>query len=402
MANAKSLVAASLGEVASIDDIHAMLPQVREEWRTKNLIERVKNLLPVDPSSACQRLLNASIHDLREKIKIAGLDIASEAAKQQKLPAVSKSEDIDSYSTANVLHLVYHMGLLRRPAWRRLRRAYDIRKDLEHEDDEYEASAAECGYIFETCIRDVLSQDPIQSIKLVDVMEIVEQSELSVLTKLTLEEFEHAPEPRQKEIYQYLISISLDASKPDIVRENCYRALACLHDITRRNVLFDVAKHFVKRIGRGEPSVVQFRVAYVAGVVPYLKKLQVKAFFESYWKRLHSTSHHWSNHEFHRSLLADLEEIGGLRFCPKELMEQFAEWLVLCYIGEPGGYGRGLNRPVFYSDIGAPMCLQILRMSKLNDGFFYTLRESSDSIARACRNEHVARRLDHIINAIEQ
>ena len=402
MANTKALVAAPRGEVAPSTNFYDMLGQVRAEWRSKKLIERVEKLLAVDPSSACQRLLNASIHDLREKIQVAGLDIASEATKQHRLPTVEKAEDIEQYTTTNVLKLAYRMGLLTRPAWRRLQRAYDIRKDLEHEDDEYEASSADCLYVFEACIKDVLSQDPIQVLKLTDVKAVIEQSEPSVLKGLALEEFEYAPEPRQREIYQYVISVSLDAKKPDIVRENCYNTLTSLREVVRSNVLIEIAKDFVERIGREEPSALEFRVAYAGGVVPYLKKLQVKAFFESHLTRLKSTSHHWSHYESHRTVLADLEEISGLKFCPKGLQRDFVEWLTLCYIGEPGGYGRGVNRAVFYSDIGAPICLRILRMSELDDKVVREWLESSSQIKDASQNKHVARRLEHIIDAIGQ
>jgi hypothetical protein len=40
------------------------------------------------------------------------------------------------------------MGLLPRPEWRRVTRCYEIRRDLEHEDDEYEATVEDCIYIF--------------------------------------------------------------------------------------------------------------------------------------------------------------------------------------------------------------------------------------------------------------
>jgi hypothetical protein len=39
-------------------------------------------------------------------------------------------------------------------------RVYEIRRDLEHEDDEYEAGAENCFYVFKACIEAVLSQDP--------------------------------------------------------------------------------------------------------------------------------------------------------------------------------------------------------------------------------------------------
>ena len=69
-------------------DVPTLLGRIRPAWQAKDLIERVRRLINVDPSSACQRLFNATMHDLREKIIIAGVDIAREAAKQYKLPPV--------------------------------------------------------------------------------------------------------------------------------------------------------------------------------------------------------------------------------------------------------------------------------------------------------------------------
>jgi hypothetical protein len=48
------------------DDVPALMKQIRPEWQARGLIERVRKLLPVDLSSACQRLLNAAIQDLRD------------------------------------------------------------------------------------------------------------------------------------------------------------------------------------------------------------------------------------------------------------------------------------------------------------------------------------------------
>ena len=38
------------------------------KWKSRGIIERSLNLLKVDPSSACQRIFNAAISDLREKL----------------------------------------------------------------------------------------------------------------------------------------------------------------------------------------------------------------------------------------------------------------------------------------------------------------------------------------------
>ena len=151
-------------ELIEASGVGSLMARIRPHWKAKQLVQRVERLLTTDPSSACQRLFNASIHDLREKVVVAGLDLAAEAAKQHKLPPVTKAEDIEEYSVLRIIDLSYRMGLLSRPEYKRLLRAYDIRKDLEHEDDEYEAGIEDCVYIFATCIDVVLSKDPLHLI----------------------------------------------------------------------------------------------------------------------------------------------------------------------------------------------------------------------------------------------
>ena len=82
------------------------------QWYAKNLVKRVNRILPADPSSACQRIFNAAIHDLREKIVVAGLDIAAEAAKQNKLPKMDRPEDVENLSASRTIELSYRMSLL--------------------------------------------------------------------------------------------------------------------------------------------------------------------------------------------------------------------------------------------------------------------------------------------------
>jgi hypothetical protein len=74
--------------------IQTLLNEIRAVWKGKNLIHRVEKLLPVDPSSACQRLFNAAVHDLKEKIIVIGIDLAKEVASNYKLPSISKEEDV--------------------------------------------------------------------------------------------------------------------------------------------------------------------------------------------------------------------------------------------------------------------------------------------------------------------
>src|SRR6516162_8684409 len=98
MSSSNDLVPTSKTNLVRSSQVPTLLDRVRPAWQSKSLITRVRTLLDVDPSSACQRLFNAALHDLREKIAIAGLDIAGEAAKQNSLPPVTKAEDVEDYS----------------------------------------------------------------------------------------------------------------------------------------------------------------------------------------------------------------------------------------------------------------------------------------------------------------
>lgn len=403
MSNGQELIPSANMEIIEASGVNALLLQIRPHWQAKSLIQRVTKLLHVDPSSACQRLFNASIHDLREKIIFAGVDIAAEAAKQHKLPPISSVENIENYSTLRMIDLAYRMGLLSRPEYRRILRAYDIRKDLEHEDDRYEAGVEDCVYIFRTCVDVILSKDPIELIKLTDIKEIVERSEATTLNESLLEEFSHAPELRQMEIYKFLISSSLNVELPDVVRHNCYMALYSLKSLARSQVLITCAREFVQRIGKRGPTLVEARVAYGSGLLPYLKQSQIKDFYDNYFGEMTKVGYSWGAHNSHGELLRNLEEIGGLEFCPEEFLDQYVEWLVLCYIGTSGGrtsYGHVRN--VFYSNVGAPIAINLLKIKTRNVyQIVAALEKGSKSVSYAISDEHVARRFNSILDELE-
>jgi hypothetical protein len=147
-------------ELVSSPEVPALLFRVRSDWRAKNLLASVQQLLLVGPSSARRWIFSAAIRDSRDKIIIAGLDIARQAAKGNRLPPVDHAEGVELHPTSGLLDLCYPMGLLSRAEWRRLHRAYGIRQDIEHEDAEFEAAIEDCVYVFITCIQIVLAKDP--------------------------------------------------------------------------------------------------------------------------------------------------------------------------------------------------------------------------------------------------
>jgi hypothetical protein len=158
------------GEIVAAAGAPALLAKIRPEWQAKGLIRRTTRLLEHDPSSACQRLFNAAIADLRQKIIIAGLDIAKEAAARFRLPSITKDEDIsENYTVSRIIDLAYRIGILTRPEWKKIVRCYDIRGDLEHEDQEYEADVDDILYIFKNCIEIVLERDPVEILRVDDI-----------------------------------------------------------------------------------------------------------------------------------------------------------------------------------------------------------------------------------------
>lgn len=389
-------------ELVEASGVSVWMQRIRPHWKGKQLVQRVERLLTTDPSSACQRIFNASIHDLREKVVVAGIDLATEAARQHKLPPITKAEDVDDYSVLRLIDLSYRMGLLSRPGYKRLLRAYDIRKDLEHEDDEYEAGIEDCVYIFATCVDVVLSKDPLHLIKLTDVKQIIEQPAPTALNESLIEEYKHAPQPRQHDIFKFLVSTALNKAQPDIVQQNSFSALYTLRSHTHTQVLLDLSKDLVEQIGKKAPELRVARVALAAGLFPYLRKTQVKELFTAYLERMKQVGHHWKKSAEHGELLRNLQELGGLEHVPDELLADYLEWLILCYIGEPGGYGAGWNRKVFSSNVGAPLSLEILKAaSRPIAKAIETLRKGSQKVKAAISDEHVSRRFEAVLDAVE-
>jgi len=390
-------------EMINSSGANEFLLQIRPYWQAKNLIQRVEKLLVVDPSSACQRIFNACIHDLKEKIIIAGLDIASEAAKQNRLPTISKQEDVENFSSTRILELAYYMGLLTRPEYRKLTRVYDIRKDLEHEDDEYEAGIEDCFYIFKTTIEIVLSRDPVHLLKLTDVKDIVENPTPVSLSNTVISDYKSAPIPRQLEIFKFLFYSVLNDKHPDIVRQNCYNSIYSLKEFTNKQVILELATDFTQKLDRKTPKLSEARVCNASGILPYLKKVNLIEFFKEFYSTMKMNSYGFKSYKQHGELLRNFREVGGLDYCPNEIISDILEWLVLCYIGEPSYGIYSSSRKVFYSNVGAPLALEIMEESQ-KDIFkiIKDLSKKSNQVKYAIQNPYVARRYQEIMDKIQE
>lgn len=392
----QELVATPSAQMVMASGVDVLLGQIRPEWQAKSLINRVKTILPVDPSSACQRLLNAAIHDLREKIIIAGLDVAQAVAVLYKLPPAAKAEDIYDYSTTNTLDLAYRMGLISRPEWRRLKRAYDIRKDLEHEDDQYEASVEDCVYVFRTCIEIVLSVDPIAPVQVADIKDIIEAPAHVSLSAELVDDYDNAPGMRQIEITKFLISTSRDNKKPDIIRQNAIEALRTLEPHTRKEIKATLGQFMQETLKRKPIELADMKIAAAAGITPYLKQAKMRVFLEGFLERMDYVGYRWRRYDQHSKLLDDFDDIGGLEACPGNVRAKIVLWMVRCHLGEPGGYGMGINRPVFYSNVAAPRIEMMFRQAGTLIKDDFEAAATDKLVKAAISDKHIARRLERL------
>lgn len=347
---------------SELDPAAEMLGRIRPEWRDRRLVERVQILLSVDPSSACQRLLNAAFHDLRAKVQLLGLDLAGEVASLYKLPKIEKDEDLENYSVARLIDLAYRTGLVSRGDYRRLHRAYEIRRDLEHEDDEYEATPADMAYVFEASIDVVLSREPVQVLTVGEVEQIVEADVPVRVEADVVDDYTNAPDLRQLEIFERLVFWAIDEDRPDIVRSNCFTMLKRLTEFTRAHSRIAVAEKLSTRIGRGTGDRATAQVAVISGTFPYLKRRQQRMMTEQITSKFIEVTPAWRKHPYHGEILDDFESIGGFAGCPDDAGKKIVRWMLKCYIGEPGGYGTlGRNREVFYSNSAAHRITRLLK-----------------------------------------
>lgn len=383
------------GNPISKSGIQKVLNEIRPVWKSRNLIQRVEKLLPVDPSSACQRLFNAAIHDLKQKIIVIGVDLAKEVAANYRLPSLSNEDDILNYNVSKTIDLSYRIGILTRAEWSRLHRCYEIRRDLEHEDNEYEAVLEDCFYIFKGTIDIVLSKDPIELLKVTDVKTIIETTRNLTLSEEFLINYKKAPKLRQKEINELLVSYAFDERKPDIVRENTVEVMRAVKELTDVTVIIELAGIIEARLGSAGLDLKTAKIAHACGAIGYFKKVRLKDFYSKIYDELAGAGSDWDEQA---TVCAKLEDIGGLSSCPSDLYKDVLKRLVRYYIGQESYGPRSGYRQTFHSDAAAPIIKRIIEAdSNKAAGYLEELRKD-DTIAAAISNKYVGRRFETLVD----
>jgi len=136
--------------------------------------------------------------------------------------------------------------------------------------------------------------------------------------------------------------------------------------------------------------------------MPYLKQANRIALFEEVYRQLQKVSPRWTAHREHGAVLRSFQEIGGLELCPEVVQLKILRWLVLVYLGEPGGrttYGN--VRQVFYSNSGAPLVIEIIKAARLQVRQLMIHLNDDREILKACKNEYVAARWKELLDLVE-
>jgi hypothetical protein len=68
--------------------------------------------------------------------------------------------------------------------------------------------------------------------------------------------------------------------------------------------------------------------------------------------------------------------------------------MVRCFIGEPGGYGMGHNRPVFYSNVAAPRIREAFAQASALIEDDVEAASKDKLVKAAVSDKHIARRLE--------
>lgn len=297
--------------------------------------------------------------------------------------------------------MAHRIGLLSRPEWRRVSRCYEIRRDLEHEDDEYEAGVEDCVYIFQTCINVVLAKDPIPLIRVVDVKELVEQPVPATPAPSLLEDYQSAPQPRQEEIVKFLAAVAADESQPELVRQNAFAFLTHLSYLTQNPVKLSLTAHLQEKITRHGPNRLLIRISFAAGVLPYLKQAHLRDFFAAILQSMKQVGYNWGSYQSHGELLRSFKEVGGLLYCPAEIRFQILKWLTLAYLGSPGGQTMyGNVRHVYYSNTAAPIIVELIKEAAPIIREELRALQNDKDIKRACCTPHIERRLESLLDLV--
>lgn len=157
-----------------------------------------------------------------------------------------------------------------------------------------------------------------------------------------------------------------------------------------------IAKSLEKPLGTGGIDLITAKVGHAIGATGYFKKTKINDYYKSILKSFKKAQPDWSSQG---KVVLKFHDIGHFIYCPKSLINNFLYYLVLWYIGEPGGYGYwGSNRAVFYSNDAAPIIKRIVKNSNIP---LYEMIENfrdNQKFSEKISNKHIFQRFEMLLD----
>jgi len=172
------------------------------------------------------------------------------------------------------------------------------------------------------------------------------------------------------------------------------------YDRARKSAQAQVGQYMQELLRNKPADLADMKIAAAAGITAYLKQAKVRQFFSEFAERFRKIGHSWGNYSQHGKILDEFEDVGGLDAVPSDVRVSIVLWMVRCYIGEPGGYGMGINRPVFYSNVGAPRIEAMFRQAGDTISEEFEKAANEKVVKAAVSDKHIARRLERLRDLI--
>jgi hypothetical protein len=187
------------------------------------------------------------------------------------------------------------------------------------------------------------------------------------------------------------------------VRQNAVEVLRTLEPLTQDKMKITIAAEIHESLKGQSLQPVDMKICAAIGVVPYLKRRRVAAFFADQVAKLQRISPDWDNYTSHAEPLNLIDDYGGLAVIPPDQLASIVLWLVRCYLGEKGRRGAyGRNHDVFNSDVAAPIIDRLFKAAGKKARAALEAAAEDKRVQASIEYKPIAWRLEHLRDLTEE
>lgn len=340
------------------------LLDVREPWRSSRLIERVRQLIPVDHSCSCQKLFNTVIWDLKDKLSEWGEEFVYKVAFVTNYEDRITENPISGLSTTELLNLSYKSKLLSFEQWTLLTECYQIRCKLEHEDLYYEVTQGETEKFFDSCINEVLSVEKSKLTEYENIKSISGVKGVAIPSRRLVESFSKWNKATQIDTILNLVSIATDSSNELELIKNSKVSLIYFKEKLSDDVKISIASMY-SQISITKINAELLETLKYTGVLRFVEGNVKSKFFDCIYKLMTEIGADWFKGLQHIEILQSFIELGSLNNCPEQNRTNILIWLALTYIGQEDGKAKYVSdRDVFFNKEASSIIQKLIKEAK--------------------------------------